>query len=150
MEKIIVLAGFISTWHKLELFGNRNSQWENPSVWPLIESVCWVFSRSVFDVGEPTYWVCCDTWAWSPQLYKKVGWLSHARKSVTREPLSSLLKFLPACSCLEVFPWLPSVSVCDLRLKRWIKSFPLLMTYGHNVLLQQYKTWDRISLKSVF
>lgn len=122
-------------WHKLELSGSRNINWEVVTI-ILASGHAW---EDIFLIvgwcgrGQPTLY-----FPYQVVLGKE------AEKSRDRMPVSIFLhiicsKFPPPGSCFKLLPWLPSIIDYDMKVKaKQTFSFPKLLLIS--VLEQQQKS----------
>lgn len=138
----IVLLSFLSTWHRLESCGRRDSHWGHGFIglagrqaWGLYPD-CWLSRRAQPTVGDAT----------PRQIVLECIWklaASHGSKPGNRAPPWPLLQFLPSCSDLSSssgFPFMmvsnplqkPSLTLLTLPMSCPPFSFLLWILQGHH------------------
>lgn len=116
-EKLDALAMVLSTWHKLQLFGSTNLNWEIASLrLPVGEYVGYFL-----DQARPTVCMCqgCNSWTSGSELCRKASWANH------NEPASKWDSSMTSASVPSsmFLPQVPSVMEYKLTAARQTNLF---------------------------
>ena len=136
-----VLAGCVSTWHRMELSQRRSLSWGNVSM----RSSCKAFSQLVIK-GRRAHCGRCYPWTGVLGSIRKQAEQARGSKSVNSTPPWPLHQFLPPSSCLV---WVPVLtSFCNEQKcgsVSWINPLLFNLLLGPDVLCRNRNPYEDTS-----